>query len=583
MAPVSSRLLQLPPELSSTIPSYLSNRDIKSLRLTCKALCAIAPLHLDRVFLSANPRNIEVLRAIADHQVLRKGVVEIVWDDARLKEGLIQRRSHDYESKYYDPTLDEEFDIIDDLDDDDEMGYAEDDEYFNEDSDEDSDDEEQYPRWFFLGCQMSLDDMKGHKGPGMYRPDQVARAKLADNTSLRKRSWRYYQELIRQQQQVLATGADEEAFKYALQHFPALRRITITPAAHGLLFNPLYETPMIRAFPQSFNYPIPCAWPLPNNFILNVYTSRRVSSINVAQKLWEKLSESEKDTWRAFRIATRTLASTATNSGQSERPAQCQKPGITEIIIDSNQLLTGLNAHIFDEECTEQRNLASALRQPNFRRLDLALAVDRIEDYGWRAFRSGCLRRTLGEAPDLEHIRLTTDLVDPPVEDYILPLRDIFPIDTWTRLSHFGLSRFHVRQDDLLSFLAALPPTLRSVELSFLIWLEGNYRDLLEGMRDQLGWRERPAEQRPRVIIGTPDSALCKPRRGVWGDVPVDQFLYHYGPNPFGTDRAARNQIEQGMGEVFKDSFDPAFQRPWVYPTERQHDFTEWPDWPRYR
>lgn len=145
MAPGSSRLLKLPPEISSTIPSHLSNRDIKSLRLTCKALCALSPLRLDRVFLSANPRNIEVFRAIADHSVLREGVVEIIWDDARLKEGLIQRRSNDYGSRFYDPTFHEGDDVIDELDDrghyDD--SWADDDEYENEDSDEDSDDEEQ--------------------------------------------------------------------------------------------------------------------------------------------------------------------------------------------------------------------------------------------------------------------------------------------------------------------------------------------------------------------------------------------------------------------------------------------------------
>lgn len=212
MAPVSTRLLQLPPEITSTILSYLANRDIKSLRLTCKVLYPISPLRLDRVFLSANPRNIEILRAIADHDVLCKGVVEIIWDDTCLKEGLIQRKSHDPESRYYDPSLHEAFDVVDELDDDDELGYREGEEHENEDSD----DEEQYPRWFFLGCRKSLEEIKSHKGPDMYHPDQVARAKLADNISFRKRSWRYYQDLIRQQQEVLVMNADEAAFKYGL-------------------------------------------------------------------------------------------------------------------------------------------------------------------------------------------------------------------------------------------------------------------------------------------------------------------------------------------------------------------------------
>lgn len=453
----------------------------------------------------------------------------------------------------------EGFDIIDELDDDDELGYGEDDEYENEDTDEDSDDEEQYPRWFFLGCKRSLEDIEGHKGPGMYLPDIGARAKLADNVSLRKRSWRYYQELIRQQHEVLGTNADEAAFNYGLQHFPALRRVTITPAGHGFLFRPLYETHMIRAFPRSFNYPIPYTWPI----------------ARYSQKLWERTSESEKDTWRAFRIVTRTLAAAVANASLSqEQEQQQQKRGITEIVVDVNKLLTGLNAHIFDEECTKQRDLATALGRPNFRRLDLALAVGELDSHDWRAFRSGCLRRTLGTAPALEHVRLATDLEDVDmnyigrpnsgVDHHFIPLRVVFPIDNWARLSHFGLSRFAVWQDDLLAFLGALPPTLRSVELSFLIFLKGNHRDLLDGMRDQLGWRERPVDQRPRVSIGLPDDELGNPKRGVWGDVPVEQFLYQHGPNPFGTYRGGRDQIPQGAGAVVRDSFDPAFERPWV-------------------
>jgi hypothetical protein len=47
-------------------------------------LSRIAHLRLKRVFLSANLRNIEVLRAIADHEVLRHNIVEIIWDDVRL-------------------------------------------------------------------------------------------------------------------------------------------------------------------------------------------------------------------------------------------------------------------------------------------------------------------------------------------------------------------------------------------------------------------------------------------------------------------------------------------------------------------
>ncbi|KAL3704131.1 hypothetical protein TMatcc_009821 [Talaromyces marneffei ATCC 18224] len=84
-------LTLLPVELLDLILSYLPNRDIKSLRLTCLTLSRLAQLRLNRVFLSANPLNIKVLREIADHETFRHNVVEIIWDDARLIEHAPER------------------------------------------------------------------------------------------------------------------------------------------------------------------------------------------------------------------------------------------------------------------------------------------------------------------------------------------------------------------------------------------------------------------------------------------------------------------------------------------------------------
>ncbi|GAM43674.1 hypothetical protein TCE0_060r18676 [Talaromyces pinophilus] len=85
-------LICLPAELVGLIVSFLPNRDIKNLRLTCPTLGQMAQLRLSRVFLSANPLNIEVFRAIADHEEFRHNIVEIIWDDARLIEHAPERR-----------------------------------------------------------------------------------------------------------------------------------------------------------------------------------------------------------------------------------------------------------------------------------------------------------------------------------------------------------------------------------------------------------------------------------------------------------------------------------------------------------
>lgn len=74
-------------ELWGCIASYLSSSDIKNLRLSCVQFKNAPILRIDRVFLSANPLNVEVFRCIADHDKFRHSVTEIIWDDARLARG----------------------------------------------------------------------------------------------------------------------------------------------------------------------------------------------------------------------------------------------------------------------------------------------------------------------------------------------------------------------------------------------------------------------------------------------------------------------------------------------------------------
>ena len=77
----------LPWELWRIIEIYLSNSDIKSMRLASRQFITAVELRFPRVFLSANPLNIKVFRAVADHNRFRHAVREIVWDDARFSRG----------------------------------------------------------------------------------------------------------------------------------------------------------------------------------------------------------------------------------------------------------------------------------------------------------------------------------------------------------------------------------------------------------------------------------------------------------------------------------------------------------------
>ena len=93
-------------------------------------------------------------------------------------------------------------------------------------------------------------------------PDRTARACQAIAQLPLSTSWNYYQQLVSLQQEVLTRGDEVLALRLGLACFPALQRITITPAVHGFLYSPLYKIPTIRAFPYGFNYLIPRGWPV---------------------------------------------------------------------------------------------------------------------------------------------------------------------------------------------------------------------------------------------------------------------------------------------------------------------------------
>lgn len=77
----TTRLATLPIEMIDRITSFLPNRDIKSLRLTSRWVYNCVVLRLKRVFISANPVNLQVVLEIAKHKYFRKGVTEIIWDE----------------------------------------------------------------------------------------------------------------------------------------------------------------------------------------------------------------------------------------------------------------------------------------------------------------------------------------------------------------------------------------------------------------------------------------------------------------------------------------------------------------------
>ncbi|KAL7921791.1 hypothetical protein ACQKWADRAFT_294473 [Trichoderma austrokoningii] len=502
-------LLTLPPELIKNIVSLLDNRSIKNLRLTCRHFSAVK-LRISRAFLSANPLNIQVLRSIADHDEYRRGIVELIYDDARLYHSRADQGNNSLSEAaatrhFFVPFTTKE--------------------------------------WFEVERDVNLDEIEHRESADEpNRPKNLALYRQIHAELSFEDSWAYHQELLRQQDDVIARGADVEAFRYALRQFPALQTVTITPAAHGWLFNPLYQTPMIRAFPYGFNYPIPRGWP-----------------VTRATEETEELApwEDSKARWRGYCELTRVLA--------QER----EHHRISELKIDSHYLQSGLNSRLFEQPSQEYSDFVTCLTHPSLKKLHLSLYVDS----DWTAFRRDLLRNALAKNTQLEHFSLETGMDHASYEpqdnlDHAWPpvLRAILPVDCWTQLRHFRLWNVPVNCADFISTLSQLP-ALQSLELGFLslqfVTQFANQHDLLEDMRNTLRWHERLTKPKVRFAVSIPDGYIQG--RAIWIDEEVEDFLYRGGQNPF--EDIAYDQVCYEMG-VIKDAYDPEYERPYIHPTK---------------
>lgn len=137
----------------------------------------------------------------------------------------------------------------------------------------------------------------------------------------------------------------------------------------------------------------------------------------------------------------------------------------------------------------------------------------------------------------------------------------MLPLETWQNLKHFGLSRFLVNVQDLISALALLPTTLRSVELTFLYFVgpDSHYKGLFDAMKTQLDWRSRPIGQRPVVAAALPEYHYNpESTRGIWISDEVNEFFYGSGENPI---QLGEDMVDCGVGTL-KDELDPDWELP---------------------
>ncbi|KAH7024059.1 hypothetical protein EDB80DRAFT_699164 [Ilyonectria destructans] len=456
-------VLDLPVEIVAAICSHLPNSSLKRLRLSCAFFSVTARLRIERVFLSAHQRDIEVLHSVANSEILRSRVVEIIYDDALLAQGGTSFEEDEWILHLLPDNVQEEASM---------------------------------PDWFNFICGQNEKILKRQK------------SEQADQLLSRFDCWAYYRKLLQQQDEVLNSNTILHALETGLERFPALRRITITPAAHGWLFEPLYMTPTIRAFPRGFNYPVPSGW------------------LPATADAWFQLSQWDDagSEWWGFRLVMQVLA----KSKQSHQ--------VTDVRIEANELITGLNSNILRRPCIALADLATAIARPTFRHLHLDLFWEERHGYRWPGVDNdllGCALVGAAGGRGLEYLSLAMNgyIREDHLEDNYSPfLQNFLPLESLASLKHFRLSGFYVSSTDLLTLLAALPITLERVELILLQFIDGSYEELLVQIQNRLDWRSR--NPKPTIGIGFPDTILIQ-EQAICIDDEVNSFIYNGGENPF--------------------------------------------------
>ncbi|CAG9994354.1 unnamed protein product [Clonostachys byssicola] len=509
MEEARGRFSSVPREILDDIVSYLPNRDKKALRRASSFFAETVNIQIPRVFLSANPRNIEVIEAIANHEIRRHHVEQLIWDDSLLATpGSRHQMRNTYEP--CGPFLPApKHALLQSL------------------PQRKVDLEFEPHRLYATACVVNIHNILFKRGKDCDTPAHLDREERLENAMSFQDSVRHYTQLYFQQQEVIRTGQHIRAFRVALDRFPNLRKVTITPACHGFLFTPLYETPMIRDFPKGFNHPIPRSW------VSYTGTNGRRNAI-----LRPGFRGSSKKIWDSVHVVFGTLVERKHNQ-------------VTELEVNVHGLDYGIPIDFFrlsNIECCHFFNIAEKLS-----RLDLSIQVPpspNEDPFGTTVF----MRPAFCRNPNLKHFSL--HCCRGGHDGRFPPLRKLLPVEKWTYLEHFGLTGFKVSIDDLVDFLSSMPTTLSSLELGFLRFQTPgeHYDGLMQAMRDNLGWRNESEDSRPKIVIRV-DLADRVRGRYIQVDKEVEDFVYGDGPNPF----TFNDLFDKG---TMHDEFDPEYERP---------------------
>ncbi|PGH06968.1 hypothetical protein GX51_02006 [Blastomyces parvus] len=466
-------------ELLYGIFDYLPNSDIKNVRLTCRFLYIVTPLRLNRVFVSLFRRDLDVLRSIANHPVFSEQITEVVWDDRRLH---INEGMHIEIAQIFDTGTDNV--------------------------------QSSYEHLVPVGNSSYRD--------GQLSTFQKALSKLYGHMGEWERANHLLLRLYNEQQSILESNEDVETFRFALQAFPRLRRVSIAnncPSTCAEL--PRYCTPLLRLLPSWLAKPWPCS------VILGGVSCNKAGH-----------------TLRGYHAAVREISRSSRVISEFVMEPTCG--GID--IFDAS--------HIFN---APKEDLMLLTMKNNLTTLEYTLDgyIRWRADWDCNAIHKQILRMTFACARALEHFTLNMD-VRPfhcPIRHHPVPLLDILPLEQWGSLRSLSFRCFVVKLDDFIRTLSALPSTIKSLKFHRVHFLETTWEMALYYLRDVVGWGSDANCPLPTVTI----SLLVESpsRRVVILRDEVKRFFERKAPNPF----VSKDYTYSAYNRSINDDVLPGFGR----------------------
>lgn len=528
-------LLDLPVELLNLAFEYLAQRDIKSLRLVCRATKAWAKLKFDRVFISPNPTNISAFKGIIAHPDFNPQVREIVWDDAQFERYM-------------------------------ECEYSFEDQYYLRDAE---DPEDRKVKWLID----YIDDVGRDQTRKMPFYMQRRKELWGDAKEIGiEKSFVIYCQLYAEQESIIASGEDVDTFRLGLISFPNLQRITLT--SETWRYNPLfprYETPLFRSLPPGFRMPIPWPW---LGALAHKSSHYRKWTDDEEEQLEASWDEQHQE-WRGYSILVSELLATASHHK------------VREFVIDVNREPTGISQELFCRESVDYSNTINLFETLQLTRLDLALNIrmvieERAETSFWHR---RLLKRALSNLTNLEHFHFHTSILRNDLDELDwnhvwssgwpwIDLADIFPTpyeEAWPRLHHLVLANLLVTEENLFMFLSSLP-ALRDIDLDSIVLAVGeevkmrSAQSLLRRLKANLveaedgAWRER----KPRMTIRYWWHGTI--RLTYFNDV-ISGYLYGSEENPFDVEEVGWNVHENvsWWTDDFNDTHCMPYKHTWRY------------------